>query len=96
MSIKNFENSFNNNHQRLGLALYGGMWVQGIIGFLRPPRYVHVYTRIFMYITFSHLIPTFICTYVMCVFMYVEEIKEEQHGSLYIGFLGQQYVWWVL
>lgn len=38
MSIKNFENSFNNNHQRLGLALYGGMWVQGIIGFLRPPR----------------------------------------------------------
>ncbi|KAK2642807.1 hypothetical protein Ddye_024570 [Dipteronia dyeriana] len=38
LSIKNFENSFNNNHQRLGLALYAVMWVQAVVGFLRPPR----------------------------------------------------------
>ncbi|KAJ4703841.1 Cytochrome b561 and DOMON domain-containing protein [Melia azedarach] len=38
MSIKNFENSFNNNHQRLGLALYAAMWMQASIGFFKPPR----------------------------------------------------------
>ncbi|XVF25489.1 hypothetical protein REPUB_Repub13aG0216800 [Reevesia pubescens] len=38
MSIKNFENSFDNNHQRLGLALYGAIWMQALIGFFRPPR----------------------------------------------------------
>ncbi|XP_022724298.1 cytochrome b561 domain-containing protein At4g18260-like [Durio zibethinus] len=38
MSIKNFENSFNNSHQRLGLALYGAIWMQVLIGFCRPPR----------------------------------------------------------
>ncbi|XP_050234032.1 cytochrome b561 domain-containing protein At4g18260 [Mercurialis annua] len=36
MSIKSFENAFDNNHQRIGLALYGAIWVQAIIGFLRP------------------------------------------------------------
>lgn len=38
MSIKTFENSFNNNHQRIGLALYGAIWVQAILGFFRPQR----------------------------------------------------------
>ncbi|XP_059669607.1 cytochrome b561 domain-containing protein At4g18260-like [Cornus florida] len=38
MSIKNFENTFNNNHQRIGLALYGVIWLQAFIGFLRPQR----------------------------------------------------------
>ncbi|KAI5331957.1 hypothetical protein L3X38_022084 [Prunus dulcis] len=38
MSLRNFENSFNNNHQRLGLALYGAIWVQALIGFFRPHR----------------------------------------------------------
>ncbi|GMI85990.1 hypothetical protein like AT4G18260 [Hibiscus trionum] len=38
MSIKNFENSFNNHHQRLGLALYGAIWLQALVGFFRPPR----------------------------------------------------------
>ncbi|PRQ29426.1 putative cytochrome b561/ferric reductase transmembrane [Rosa chinensis] len=38
MSIKNFENSFNNNHQRLGLALYVVIWVQALIGLFRPHR----------------------------------------------------------
>lgn len=38
MSIKNFENSFNNNHQRIGLALYIAIWVQAIMGFLRPHK----------------------------------------------------------
>ncbi|KAF9589356.1 hypothetical protein IFM89_022965 [Coptis chinensis] len=38
MSIKNFENAFNNNHQRIGVGLYGIIWVQALIGFLRPRR----------------------------------------------------------
>ncbi|MBA0724262.1 hypothetical protein Golax_020966 [Gossypium laxum] len=38
MSIKNFENSFSNHHQRLGLALYAAIWMQIFIGFFRPPR----------------------------------------------------------
>ncbi|KAK9936751.1 hypothetical protein M0R45_013577 [Rubus argutus] len=37
MSIINFENSFNNSH-RVGLALYGAIWVQALIGFFRPHR----------------------------------------------------------
>ncbi|MBA0549108.1 hypothetical protein Golob_020163, partial [Gossypium lobatum] len=36
MSVKNFNNSFNNHHQRLGLALYGIIWVQALTGVLRP------------------------------------------------------------
>ncbi|XP_057997186.1 cytochrome b561 domain-containing protein At4g18260 isoform X2 [Hevea brasiliensis] len=38
MSMKSFENSFDNNHQRIGVALYGVVWVQAVIGFLRPHR----------------------------------------------------------
>ncbi|XWS36817.1 hypothetical protein CRYUN_Cryun20dG0118100 [Craigia yunnanensis] len=38
MSIKNFNNSFNNHHQRLGVALYGIIWLQALIGLLRPWR----------------------------------------------------------
>ncbi|KAK6917202.1 Cytochrome b561/ferric reductase transmembrane [Dillenia turbinata] len=38
MSIKSFENTFHNSHQRLGLALYGAIWVQAFIGFFRPKR----------------------------------------------------------
>ncbi|KAJ4975424.1 hypothetical protein NE237_000530 [Protea cynaroides] len=38
MSFKNFENSFSNSHQRLGLALYGVIWLQVLIGLLRPQR----------------------------------------------------------
>ncbi|XP_045826883.1 cytochrome b561 domain-containing protein At4g18260-like isoform X2 [Trifolium pratense] len=38
MSLKKFENSFDNNHQRLGLALYGAILVQAFIGFFRPHR----------------------------------------------------------
>ncbi|KDP37960.1 hypothetical protein JCGZ_04603 [Jatropha curcas] len=38
MSIKSFDNSFDNNHQRIGLALYCAVWVQAVIGFLRPLR----------------------------------------------------------
>lgn len=36
LSITNFENAFNNTHQRIGLALYGLVWLQPLIGFLRP------------------------------------------------------------
>ncbi|XP_004504684.1 cytochrome b561 domain-containing protein At4g18260 [Cicer arietinum] len=38
MSLKKFENSFDNNHQRLGLALYGAILLQAFIGFFRPHR----------------------------------------------------------
>ncbi|XP_072968193.1 cytochrome b561 domain-containing protein At2g30890-like [Typha angustifolia] len=42
LSIKNFENSFNNTHQRIGLTLYGFIWLQPLIGFLRPNRGVQL------------------------------------------------------
>ncbi|KAL3502935.1 hypothetical protein ACH5RR_037384 [Cinchona calisaya] len=38
ISFKNFENSFNNGHQRLGLALYGLLWLQLLIGIVRQHR----------------------------------------------------------
>ncbi|EXC35453.1 hypothetical protein L484_026760 [Morus notabilis] len=38
MSFKNFNNTFNNNHQRIGVALYGIIWLQALLGFLRPNR----------------------------------------------------------
>ncbi|XP_037413449.1 cytochrome b561 domain-containing protein At4g18260-like [Triticum dicoccoides] len=38
LSLMNFENSFSNSHQRVGLALYGFMWLQPIIGFFRAER----------------------------------------------------------
>ncbi|CAA7033466.1 unnamed protein product [Microthlaspi erraticum] len=38
MSIKNFNNSFNNHHQRLGIGLYAIVWFQALLGFLRPSR----------------------------------------------------------
>ncbi|EES18688.1 hypothetical protein BDA96_09G246900 [Sorghum bicolor] len=38
LSISNFENAFNNTHQRIGLALYGFIWLQPLVGFLRPDR----------------------------------------------------------
>nr|CAB3460719.1 unnamed protein product [Digitaria exilis] len=38
LSISNFENAFNNTHQRIGLALYGFIWLQPLVGFLRPNR----------------------------------------------------------
>ncbi|KAL1562588.1 cytochrome b561 domain-containing protein-like protein [Salvia divinorum] len=38
LSIRNFENAFNNTHQRLGLALYVAICMQLILGFKRPKR----------------------------------------------------------
>ncbi|KAG9447994.1 hypothetical protein H6P81_014122 [Aristolochia fimbriata] len=38
LSIINFENSFSNTHQRIGLALYGFILLQPVIGFCRPHR----------------------------------------------------------
>ncbi|KAG4935650.1 hypothetical protein AAZX31_18G104200 [Glycine max] len=38
MSIKNFNNLFNNSHQRLGVALYGVIWLQVLLGIFRPQR----------------------------------------------------------
>ncbi|XP_062217382.1 cytochrome b561 domain-containing protein At2g30890-like [Phragmites australis] len=45
LSLMNFENSFSNNHQRVGLALYAFMWLQPIIGFFRPERGVKLRSR---------------------------------------------------
>ncbi|XP_020597899.1 cytochrome b561 domain-containing protein At2g30890-like [Phalaenopsis equestris] len=38
LSVRNFDNSFSNMHQRIGLGLYGLILVQPLIGFLRPHR----------------------------------------------------------
>ncbi|XP_019088186.1 PREDICTED: cytochrome b561 domain-containing protein At4g18260 [Camelina sativa] len=38
MSIRTLENSFDNNHQRLGLALYAAMWLQFLTGVFKPSR----------------------------------------------------------
>ncbi|XP_031120824.1 cytochrome b561 domain-containing protein At2g30890-like [Ipomoea triloba] len=38
LSIKSFDNTFNNNHQRIGLALYVAIYVQLVMGFRRPKR----------------------------------------------------------
>ncbi|EYU21090.1 hypothetical protein MIMGU_mgv1a014295mg [Erythranthe guttata] len=38
MSIKYFDNSFNNDHQRIGLAFYAIMWFQAFLGIFRPHR----------------------------------------------------------
>ena len=39
LSVMHFDNSFSNSHQRVGLALYGSMWLQPLIGFFRPERW---------------------------------------------------------
>ncbi|XP_075481890.1 cytochrome b561 domain-containing protein At4g18260-like [Primulina tabacum] len=38
LSIIYFENSFNNDHQRVGLAIYGAIWLQTLIGMMRTHR----------------------------------------------------------
>ncbi|KAG7024698.1 Cytochrome b561 domain-containing protein [Cucurbita argyrosperma subsp. argyrosperma] len=38
MSIKKFNNAFNNSHQRIGIGLYGMIWLQALIGIVRPKR----------------------------------------------------------
>ncbi|GFQ01146.1 cytochrome b561 domain-containing protein at4g18260 [Phtheirospermum japonicum] len=38
LSIRKFENEFENGHQRIGLALYGAIYLQVVIGFKRPKR----------------------------------------------------------
>lgn len=42
LSIKNFENSFSNAHQRTGLALYALILIQPLIGLCRPHRGIKV------------------------------------------------------
>lgn len=38
MSIGNFDNSFTNNHQRIGLAVYAAIWLQAATGIIKPDR----------------------------------------------------------
>ncbi|KAI3466816.1 hypothetical protein Pfo_023479 [Paulownia fortunei] len=38
LSIRKFENAFDNSHQRIGLALYAASYLQVLIGFRRPKR----------------------------------------------------------
>ncbi|URE41033.1 Eukaryotic cytochrome b561 [Musa troglodytarum] len=40
LSLINFENSFDNTHQRIGLAVYAFIWIQPVIAFFRPHRCV--------------------------------------------------------
>lgn len=42
LSVKNFENSFSNTHQRIGLALYALILIQPLTGFFRPRRAMKV------------------------------------------------------
>lgn len=53
MSLRTLENSFDNNHQRLGLALYAAMWLQFLTGVFRPSRYIHTAIHIYMH-TYIH------------------------------------------
>ncbi|KAL0321356.1 UNVERIFIED_CONTAM: Urease accessory protein G [Sesamum radiatum] len=39
LSIRKFENAFDNSHQRIGLALYIAIYLQVLTGFRRPKRY---------------------------------------------------------
>lgn len=50
MSLRTLENSFDNNHQKLGLALYAAMWLQFLTGVFKPSRYIHINVNI-------HLLP---------------------------------------
>nr|XP_043637304.1 cytochrome b561 domain-containing protein At4g18260-like [Erigeron canadensis] len=38
LSVRNFSNDFNNMHRRLGVALYGFVFLQALNGILRPSR----------------------------------------------------------
>lgn len=38
LSLKNFSNAFNNTHRRIGVALYGLVFLQALSGLLRPTR----------------------------------------------------------
>ncbi|KAG5596541.1 hypothetical protein H5410_037773 [Solanum commersonii] len=38
MSIGNFDKSFTNNHQRIGLAVYAAIWLQAATGIFNPDR----------------------------------------------------------
>lgn len=38
LSVKNFDNSFNNSHQRIGVVLYALILIQPLIGLCRPHR----------------------------------------------------------
>ncbi|KAF5822252.1 putative cytochrome b561/ferric reductase transmembrane [Helianthus annuus] len=38
LSVMSFENSFNNTHQKIGLALYAAILLQMLVGFCRPNR----------------------------------------------------------
>ncbi|KAG7019529.1 Cytochrome b561 domain-containing protein, partial [Cucurbita argyrosperma subsp. argyrosperma] len=47
MSLRKFENLFNNSHQRIGLALYVAIWAQAVIGTFRPQRSIGLWTVLF-------------------------------------------------
>lgn len=38
MSVRSFDNFFDNTHQRIGLALYVAIWLPFIAGIFRPDR----------------------------------------------------------
>lgn len=62
MSIKNFNNSFNNHHQRLGIGLYATVWFQALLGFLRPSRYVLLFWLFYISKKKKHYTDSFLAT----------------------------------
>lgn len=63
MSIKNFNNSFNNYHQRIGVGLYGIIWLQALVGFIRPQRYFKIVTSTWLFRSVVHVHHNF---FVLC------------------------------
>jgi len=57
LSLRTLENSFDNNHQRLGLALYAAMWLQFLTGVFKPSRYIYIH------VTYTSFLCTYIFTY---------------------------------
>lgn len=61
MSLRTLENSFDNNHQRLGLALFAAMWLQFLTGVFKPSRCVSTrkctsfFVCMYLYVYASHL-----------------------------------------
>lgn len=87
MSIKNFNNSFNNYHQRIGVGLYGIIWLQALVGFIRPQRYNH------LKLLHQHGYLYQLCMFTTTFLFSAEGLKEEVYGFLCIGYLELQYAY---
>ena len=94
LSLMNFENSFSNSHQRVGLALYGFMWLQPIIGFFRPERW----EKLLSYSTLQILQPFHVSYYKVHTWTWIPSLsistevsREGACGSSSTGFSASQF-----